>query len=427
MRLPPSNIEAEQSILGSILLDKDAIIKVAEIIAIEDFYQDNHQKIYKTMLDLSRRDVVCDIVTVSEDMEELDSVGGIGYLSDLASAVPSTANVEQYAKIVKEKSILRQLIRESDKIIKQSYEATDAQEVLDQAERAILSISQDRGGEFTPIDTLLTPTFEQIERLSKNKGLPGIPTGFTDLDRITSGLQPSDFIVVAARPSMGKTSLCLNIAQHIASQGTPVAIFSLEMSKEQLVQRLLSAEAMIPGQRLKTGDMETDDWPKLVSAMGKLNIPIFIDDSPTLTVMDIRARTRRLAQKHGIGLVIIDYLQLISGHGESRQQQITEISRSLKALARETNCPVIALSQLSRAVEQRQDKHPILADLRESGAIEQDADLVAFIYRDEYYNPDSEKAGTAEVIIAKQRNGPTGKVELAFLKEYTLFCNLEIM
>lgn len=427
MKLPPSNIEAEQSVLGSILLDKDAIIKVAEIINVEDFYQEGHQKIYKTMLDLSRRDVVCDIVTVSENMEELDSVGGIGYLSDLASAVPSTANVEQYAKIVKEKSILRQLIRESDKIIKQSYEATYAQEVLDQAERAILSISQDRGGEFTPIDTLLSPTFERIEHLSKNKGFPGLSTGFSDMDRITSGLQPSDFIVVAARPSMGKTSLCLNIAQHIASQGTPVAIFSLEMSKEQLVQRLLSAEAMIPGQRLKTGDMETDDWPKLVSAMGKLNIPIFIDDSPTLTVMDIRARTRRLAQKHGIGLVIIDYLQLISGHGESRQQQITEISRSLKALARETNCPVIALSQLSRAVEQRQDKHPILADLRESGAIEQDADLVAFIYRDEYYNPDSEKAGTAEVIIAKQRNGPTGKVELAFLKEYTLFCNLEIM
>ncbi len=292
-------------------------------------------------------------------------------------------------------------------------------------------MAQRRGGQdFLPIRDALIEVFDRIEYLYQNQGIiPGIPTGFRDLDRLTSGLQPADFIVVAARPSMGKTSLCLNIAQHVAvNQGKPVALFSLEMSKEQLVQRLLSAEARIPGQKLRTGDLDEEDWPRLVAAMGRLSeVPIFIDDSPVLTAMDIRAKTRRLVQEQGPGLVIVDYLQLIAGHGrssDSRQQEISDISRSLKALAREVKCPVVALSQLSRAVEQRQNKRPVLSDLRESGAIEQDADLVAFIYRDEYYNPDSDRKGIAEVIVAKQRNGPTGDVRLAFLQDYTMFHDL---
>jgi len=418
MKIPPSNIEAEQSVLGSILLDKDALIKVAEILEVEDFYQEKHKKIYKIMLDLFSRDIVCDLVTISDYVED------IGYLSVLASAVPSTANVDYYAKIVKEKSILRQLIRHADSIIKNSYNATDAKQVLDDAERRILGISQERKSEFTAIDNLLTLSFERIEDLATGKASPGISTGFTDLDQMISGLQPSDLIIIAARPSMGKTALSLNIARHVAKK-KPVAFFSLEMSKDQIVQRLLSTEAMVELQKIRTGKLEKDDWAKLVGAMSNLSIPIFVDDSPTLTSMEIRARARRLAQKHDVGLVVVDYLQLVTGYGESRQQQITEISRSLKALARELECPVMALSQLSRAVEQRPVKRPILADLRESGAIEQDADLVIFIYRDEYYNEDSDKEGIAEIIIAKQRNGPTGKVELAFLKEYAMFCNLE--
>ncbi|MGI6597060.1 MAG: replicative DNA helicase [bacterium] len=434
-RIPPCNVEAEQSVLGSMLLDAQAVITAAEILRGEDFYQDNHRHIYETMLDLVNRGVACDLVTVSEALNQtgkLEPVGGIGYLSDLASAVPSTANVEHYARIVSEKSLLRQLIREANRIIEHSYAAEDdATAILDQAETAILEVAQRRGGQdFLPIRDALIEVFDRIEYLYQNQGIiPGIPTGFRDLDRLTSGLQPADFIVVAARPSMGKTSLCLNIAQHVAvNQGKPVALFSLEMSKEQLVQRLLSAEARIPGQKLRTGDLDEEDWPRLVAAMGRLSeVPIFIDDSPVLTAMDIRAKTRRLVQEQGPGLVIVDYLQLIAGHGrssDSRQQEISDISRSLKALAREVKCPVVALSQLSRAVEQRQNKRPVLSDLRESGAIEQDADLVAFIYRDEYYNPDSDRKGIAEVIVAKQRNGPTGDVRLAFLQDYTMFHDL---
>lgn len=435
-RVPPYSVEAEQSVLGAMLLDAEAVLAAGEILRPEDFYQENHQHIFRTMVELANRGVACDLVTVSEALRQegrLEAVGGIAYLSDLAAAVPSTANIEYYAHIVSEKSLLRQLIREANRIIEQSYAATDeASAILDEAERAILNVAQRRGGrDFLPVREALVEAFDRIEYLAQNHGvIPGLSTGFRDLDRLTSGLQPADFIVVAARPSMGKTSFCLNIAQHVAAvEKRPVALFSLEMSREQLVQRLLAAEARISGQKLRTGALDEEDWPRLVAAMGRLaELPIFIDDSPVLTVMDIRAKTRRLVQEHGPGLVIIDYLQLIQGHGrtESRQQEISEISRGLKALAREVKSPVVALSQLSRAVEQRVDKRPVLSDLRESGAIEQDADLVAFIYRDEYYNPDTDKKGIAEVIISKQRNGPTGVVQLAFLKDFTLFYNLTL-
>jgi replicative DNA helicase len=433
-RVPPFSLEAEQSVLGAMFLEREAVLVAAEILQPEDFYRDAHRYIFEAILDLEERGQPADLVTVTETLRQqgrLDDVGGLAFVTTLAESVPTAANVEYYARIVEEKAILRRLIREATRIIQNSYEAsTEAAAILDDAEQAILRISQYRNQSgFMAIKDLISAAYDRIEFLYQNKGgVTGIPTGFKDLDRLTAGLQPSDLIVVAARPSMGKTSFALNVALHVALEAKiPVAIFSLEMSREQLIQRMLSSEAGIDGQRLRTGFLDEEDWLLLTTAMARLSeAPIFIDDTPSITVMDIRAKARRLVQERGQALILLDYLQLVNSRraAESRQQEITEISRGLKALARELQVPVVALSQLSRAVEQRQDKRPVLSDLRESGAIEQDADVVAFIYRDEYYNPDTEKKGIAEIIIGKQRNGPTGLVQLAFLKDSMRFRDL---
>ncbi|MGI6142982.1 MAG: replicative DNA helicase [bacterium] len=433
-RVPPFSLEAEQSVLGAMFLEREAVLVAAEILQPEDFYRDAHRYIFEAILDLEERGRPADLVTVTETLRQqgrLDDVGGLAFVTTLAESVPTAANVEYYARIVEEKAILRRLIREATRIIQNSYEAsTEAAAILDDAEQAILRISQYRNQSgFMAIKDLISAAYDRIEFLYQNKGgVTGIPTGFKDLDRLTAGLQPSDLIVVAARPSMGKTSFALNVALHVALEAKiPVAIFSLEMSREQLIQRMLSSEAGIDGQRLRTGFLDEEDWLLLTTAMARLSeAPIFIDDTPSITVMDIRAKARRLVQERGQALILLDYLQLVNSRRafESRQQEITEISRGLKALARELQVPVVALSQLSRAVEQRQDKRPVLSDLRESGAIEQDADVVAFIYRDEYYNPDTEKKGIAEIIIGKQRNGPTGLVQLAFLKDSMRFRDL---
>lgn len=433
-RVPPFSLEAEQSVLGAMFLEREAVLVAAEILQPEDFYRDAHRYIFEAILELEEKGRPADLVTVTETLRQqgrLEDVGGLAYVTTLAQSVPTAANVEYYARIVEEKSILRRLIREATRIVQNSYEATDeAAAILDEAEQAILRISQYRNHSgFFPVKDLISAAYDRIEYLYQTKGgVTGIPTGFKDLDRLTAGLQPSDLIIVAARPAMGKTSFALNIALHVALEAKiPVAIFSLEMSREQLIMRMLSSEAGIDGQRLRTGFLDEEDWLLLTTAMARLSeAPIYIDDTPNITVMDIRAKARRLVQEQGQALILLDYLQLVNSRRsfESRQQEITEISRGLKALARELQVPVVALSQLSRAVEQRQDKRPVLSDLRESGAIEQDADVVAFIYRDEYYNPDTEKKGIAEIIIGKQRNGPTGLVQLAFLKDSMRFRDL---
>ncbi|WP_079907804.1 replicative DNA helicase [Carboxydocella sp. JDF658] len=434
-RVPPHNLDAEQSVLGSMLLDQEAVFKAMEIIRAEDFYRDAHRLIFEAICDLADRSEPVDIITVAEELRQrgqLDKVGGAAYIATLSGIVPTAANVEYYARIIREKSLLRALISAATRIAQLGYEGeAEAEEILMQAEKMIYDLSQRKASRtFATMHEILMETFDRIEYLYQNKGdVTGVPTGFIDLDRLTSGLQPSDLIIVAARPAMGKTSFCLNIAQHAAIKaGIPVAIFSLEMSKEQLVQRMLCSEAMVDQHRLRTGQLTEQDWPRLVRAVGPMaQAPIFIDDTVGISVLEMRAKCRRLKAEHGLGLVIIDYLQLMQGsrRSESRQQEISEISRALKGLARELNVPVIALSQLSRAVEQTHDKRPNLSHLRESGAIEQDADIVSFIYREEYYNPDTEKKGIAEIIIAKHRNGPVGSVELGFLNEFTKFVNLE--
>ena len=433
-KIPPQNMEAEQSVIGSVFLDKEAIYKVMRILSPNDFYSESHKLIYEVLLDLNDNALAIDLLTVTENLRQkdyLDKVGGVTYIASLPGMVPTSANVEHYAKIVEEKSLLRTLISLASRIANMSYEGSEnAQRLMDEAERMILELSSRRStSAFTPIKEILLKILEYIEFLSENKGsVTGVSSGFTDLDSICSGFQKGDLMILAARPSMGKTSLGLNVAQHAALHSKiPVAFFSLEMSKEQLVQRMLCAEAMVDQHKLRTGNLKDEDWEKINNMAAKLaSVPIFIDDTPAISIRELRAKARRLQAEYGLGLIVIDYLQLMQAgkKTDNRQQEIAEISRSLKGLAKEMKVPVLALAQLSRSVEQRQDKKPLLSDLRESGSLEQDADMVMFIYRDEYYNPDSEKKGIAEIIVAKQRNGPTGIVELGFLKEYTRFVNL---
>ncbi|MDT2044761.1 replicative DNA helicase [Priestia aryabhattai] len=435
-RLPPQNIEAEQAVLGAIFLEPSSLTLASELLIPEDFYRAAHQKIFTCMLKLSDQGEPVDLVTVTSDLANqkiLEEIGGVAYLSDLANSVPTAANIEYYAKIVEEKSILRRLIRTATDIASEGYAREDEVEVLlNEAEKNILEVAQRKNtGVFQNIKDVLVQTYDNIEVLHNRKGdITGIPTGFTDLDRMTAGFQRNDLIIVAARPSVGKTAFALNIAQNVATKTDEnVAIFSLEMGAEQLVMRMLCAEGNIDAQRLRTGSLTSEDWGKLTMAMGSLsNAGIYIDDTPGVRVGEIRSKCRRLKQEGGLGMILIDYLQLIQGNGrsgENRQQEVSEISRSLKALARELQVPVIALSQLSRGVEQRQDKRPMMSDIRESGSIEQDADIVAFLYREDYYEKDTENQNIIEIIIAKQRNGPVGTVQLAFVKEYNKFVNLE--
>lgn len=434
-RIPPHSIEAEESVLGSVILDKNALLEVLEVLKSEDFYSQVHKTIFEAIVELYQQNQPVDILTLAELLKKrklLDMIGGRAYLGQLSSSVPSTSNVEYYAKIVEEKAVLRRLIEVSSAVMDKSYkEKNETSEVLDFAEQKIFEIAEKRQKNgFSIIKEILWDNLKAIDEASKVDGnMTGLDCGFKDINHKTSGLQKSDLIMVAARPSMGKTAFCLNIAHNVATKSdAKVAIFSLEMSKEQLVQRILSSEATVEIQKIRTGNLNSDEWNKInmaIDVLSKANI--YIDDTPGVTPMEIKNKSRRLKMDKGLDLVIIDYLQLMSNDSgaESRQQEISSISRSLKHLARELNCPVITLSQLSRAPEQRADHRPILSDLRESGSIEQDADVVMFLYRDEYYNPDTtEKPNVCEVIIAKQRNGPTGSVELAWLGKYTKFTNI---
>ena len=436
-RIPPQSIEAEQDVLGAMLIEREAISKVAEFLHTEDFYREAHRLLFATALELFDKNDAVDLITVIEHLrknDQLEKAGGIAYVTSLANSVPTAANVLYHARIVEEKALLRQLINAATNIAGLGYEASEeVDSILDNAERMILEVSNRKiGKDFAPIKTIIFEAFDRIQGLYESKGgITGLATGFKDLDRLTSGLQPSDLILIAARPSMGKTAFVLNIASHVAiREKQTVAFFSLEMSKEQLVQRMLCSEAPIDSQRLRVGDLEGKDWQKLVSAADRLSsAPIFIDDTPGITVMEMRAKARRLKIEHDLKLVIIDYLQLMQGSSksrasENRQQEISEISRSLKGLARELNVPVIALSQLSRSVESRQVKKPMLSDLRESGSLEQDADIVSFLYREDYYNPETENKNITDIIIAKHRNGPVDSMQLFFHKQFTKFADL---
>jgi replicative DNA helicase len=432
-KVPPQNTEAEQSILGGILLDNQALNAVVEILEVKDFYTEAHRRIFAAILELSDRNEPSDLITLSNILKEkqhLDSVGGASYLATLVDSVPSAANVAHYAKIVKEKSILRRLIGTATEILNKSYHAgSEVDLILDEAEHAIFEISENKiRPAFFSLKEILKDSFRTIERLYEKKELvTGVPTGFDKLDELTSGLQNAELVIVAGRPSMGKTALALNIAQHASIEaGIPVAIFSLEMAKEQLALRMLASEARVDSQRIRKGFLGESDWPKLTTAAGRLSdAPIFIDDTAAISVLEMKAKSRRLKAEMGLGLVILDYLQLMRGGGysDTREQEISEISRSLKALSKELSVPVMALSQLNRKVEDRTNKRPQMADLRESGAIEQDADVIFFLYRDEVYNrsEDNPEKGTAEVIIGKQRNGPVGTVKLTFQEKYTRF------
>lgn len=434
-RVPPQNLEAEQAVLGAILLEAEALVASMERLRAEDFYSVSHQRIFEVMVALGEDGEPIDLVTLTarlQDLGQLDEVGGVSYLAKLAGAVPTAANVEYYAQIVEEKSMLRRLIRTATQIVSSGYATEeDVGVLLSDAERRIMELSHNRSSSgFISIRDVLMEVFERVEFLYNHKGgVTGIPSGFVDLDKMTSGFQRNDLIILAARPSVGKTAFALNVAQNVAVRASEtVAIFSLEMSAAQLVQRMICAESNVDATRMRTGDLKGDDWEKLSMAIGSLSeAQIYIDDTPGITVADIRAKCRRLKKEKGLGMVLIDYLQLIQGRGkagENRQQEVSEISRTLKMIARELEVPVIALSQLSRGVEQRQDKRPMMSDLRESGSIEQDADIVAFLYRDDYYDKETEKKNIIEIIIAKQRNGPVGTVELVFLKQFNKFVNL---
>ena len=437
VKIPPQNIEAEQSVLGSVLMDKDAIIKIADILMTDDFYREDHGEIYGAILKLFEKRKPIDVVTLTDELEKdkkLKSVGGASYITTIVNSVPTSAHVVTYANIVHQKATLRRLISAAASITEFGFDETsDLETILDKAESTLFSVSQKYIKQyFTPIKDVLEESFERIDRLHKEKGvLRGVPTGFRALDNLLAGLQRSDLIVLAARPSIGKSSLALNIADHVACEAKlPVGLFSLEMSKEQVIDRFLCMRGSVDSWKLRTGNLEDEDFGKLNYAMGVLSeAPIYIDDSPFLNVMEIRTKARRLQIEHELGLIIIDYMQLMSGmslrNSDSRVQEVSEISRSLKALARELNIPVLAISQLSRAVEHRPDKRPMLADLRESGSIEQDADVVMFIYRDDYYDQESDKKNIAEILIRKHRNGPTGDIELYWKPEYMKFATVE--
>jgi len=441
IKLPPHSVEAEQSVLGGILLDASAWDKIADLISERDFYRFEHRLIYRHIAQLTDRAKPVDVITVAESLEgnaELDKAGGLAYLGSLAQNVPSAANIRRYAEIVRERAIMRKLAEVGSEIATSAYNPAgrDADQLLDEAESRVFEIAEsgERGRQgFVPIPPLLTKVVERIETLygrDNASDVTGIATGFTDLDSMTSGMQPGELIIVAGRPSMGKTAFAINIAEHVALEGAkPVAIFSMEMGGTQLAMRMIGSVGLLNQHTLRTGKLEEDDWSRMTHALGRLNdAPIFIDETAALNALELRSRARRLhRQSDGLGLIVVDYLQLMSAPSskasENRATEISEISRSLKALAKELQVPVMALSQLNRSLEQRPNKRPMMSDLRESGAIEQDADLILFIYRDEIYNPDSPDKGMAEIIIGKQRNGPIGHVKLTFRGEYTRFDN----
>ena len=441
LKLPPHSVEAEQSVLGGLLLENEALDKIADLLTGGDFYRHDHRLIYEHICKLIERNKPADIVTVAESLEstaELSGIGGIAYLGALAQNTPTAANIRRYAEIVRERAVMRKLVEVGSGIAESAYspQGRDAQQLLDEAEARIFQIAE--GGKrssegFVDIKVLLPQVADRIDQLFQRDNpsdVTGVPSGFSDLDSMTSGLQPGDLVIVAGRPSMGKTAFSLNMAENVAlDTGLPVAVFSMEMAATQLAMRMIGSVGRLDQHRMRTGRLEDEDWVRLTTALGRLNdAPIFIDEGAGLTSFDLRARARRLHRQCGkLGLIVVDYLQLMSApanrQGENRATEISEISRSLKSLAKELDVPVIALSQLNRSVEQRPDKRPVMSDLRESGAIEQDADVILFIYRDEVYNPDTPDKGTAEIIIAKQRNGPIGRVRLTFLGEHTRFEN----
>lgn len=433
-KVPPQQIEAEQSLLGGILIDNGGLPSALEILRGDEFYRDTHRIIFRAVLELFERNEPADLVTVVDllnQKDQLDAVGGASYLASLLEAVPSASNVPVYARIVNEKALLRRLIQASNEVISWCYGGGKSiEEILDLAEAAIFSVTQNRiRSSYYPLKEIIKKSIESIERFQEYREMvTGVSSHFKDLDKLTAGFQPSDLIIIAARPSMGKTAFALNIARNAAvDSGVPVGIFSLEMSKEQLVMRMLCSEARVDSHKIRSGFLSQQECAKLLKAAGSFSeVPMYIDDTPAISALELRAKARRMMADRGLGLIIVDYLQLMRGREgtERREQEISEISRSLKALAKELNIPVIALSQLNRKVEERHNKRPVLSDLRESGAIEQDADVIAFIYRDEVYNPGTTDKGIAEISIGKQRNGPTGEVKLAFINAYTRFENL---